>query len=158
MTPLPFSLRLAAAGIALLLVPDVAAVAQPGSASQPPPARAGVTAEVPRLTYEEIRVLSLSLADQRAVIQLPTGDQRVLAVGDEVPEIDARVVQVLRDRLVLREQRGSRSKKATGRQVWIYRYSGTGASRVQVLDRSVPPASGQKTQAKEAPRQKPPGR
>jgi hypothetical protein len=100
------------------------------------------------------------------VIQFPAGDQRVLAVGDEVPEIHARVVQVLRDRLVLREQPGSRSegtagtavrpRAATGRQVWIYRYSGSGPSRVQVLDRSQPPASGQRSKAPEPPRRKPP--
>lgn len=160
---LPIFVRPAAVSIALLLLPHsgTAWVAKPS-----PPIRSGAIGAAPRLAYEQIRVLSLSLEDQRAVIQFPAGDQRVLAVGDEVPEIDVRVVQVLRDRLVLLERPVPRQTAtagtaahppATGRQVWIYRYSGTGTSRVQVLDRSIPAASGQRSKAPEPPRQKPPG-
>ena len=86
-------------------------------------------------SLQDVAVLSLSPLDGRAVVRTAKRELVVVRVGDELPESDARLRQVLPDRLVLEIAPKGSPKKT----IWLYRAEKPGgASRVVVLDRETP--------------------
>jgi hypothetical protein len=91
-----------------------------------------------RNAFEELAVLVLAPVEGRAVVQAADGEIHLLAPGDALPDLEARVVQILPDRLVVEEPPARRG--APPRRVWIYRErDAAGRTRVQVLDPEAPP-------------------
>jgi len=81
---------------------------------------------------EELGVLAVAPADGRAVVQMPDGELRLLAVGDEIPEAGLTLRKVLPDRAVLEEK--AARPGAARRRIWIFLAEEGRPSRVQVLD------------------------
>lgn len=85
-----------------------------------------------RVPLADLAVRALAPADGRAIVQMPDGALRPLAVGDEIPEAGVRVRQVLPDRLVVDETTAPEGRAR--RRIWIFRAGPGERSRVQVLD------------------------
>jgi hypothetical protein len=90
------------------------------------------TALVTSVRLEELGVLAVAPADGRAVVQMPDGALRLLAVGDEIPEGGLTLRKVLPDRAVLEEK--AVRPGAARRRIWIFLAEEGKPSRVQVLD------------------------
>lgn len=91
---------------------------------------------------EGLALLAVSPADGKGAIQLPTGELRVVKVGDTLPGTRAILREVLPDRLVLTESvfDDESEEPATKRRVWLFKARGPDLrSRVQVLDPTPPP-------------------
>jgi hypothetical protein len=87
----------------------------------------------------QVAVLALAPRESRAVIQMPSGALINVAPGDVLPEIRARAVGILADKLVL-EMTAAEDDSATRSRVWVYRVTEIGKpSRVQFLEQSLPP-------------------
>jgi hypothetical protein len=89
-----------------------------------------------RIPFEDLTVVAIdpasAPAEARAVLQLPSGELRVVMPGAELREAGVRIRKILPDRLIVDEVDGSR------RQVWIFRALPGERSRVQVIDRERP--------------------
>jgi len=68
-------------------------------------------------TTIDFKVTALSPYDNRAVVTMPNGKLEVLSTGDEINEQPYKIVQIMPDRLVLRDI--SRKENA-GDIVWVY--------------------------------------
>lgn len=87
---------------------------------------------------EDLRIVAVSEADGRAVIQTKNGDMQSVKAGDRLPGSDAVVREIWGKRLVAEETMpGNPQRKQL---VWITR-DGKGNSRVQRLRRERPEES-----------------
>lgn len=80
-----------------------------------------------------LKVIALGAMDGRAVVISDDGKMHVLGVGDAVPGSQARVKQVLIDRLVVEEPLNTTPSQTE--TVWIYKSEG-GKSRIQRLNQA----------------------
>jgi hypothetical protein len=91
---------------------------------------------------DELALLAVSPTDGKGAIRMPTGELRVVNVGDTLPGTQAVVREVLPDRLVLTESVADDASEepAMTRRVWLFKARGPDLrSRVQVLDPTPPP-------------------
>jgi len=89
---------------------------------------------------EDLTVMALGPLDGRAVIKLPDGKMQVLKINDVVSGTQARVQQVLPDKLVLEETIEQPGKPTVKQIVWISKPAKAGEkSQVQRLDQEGPP-------------------
>ncbi|HEX5057248.1 MAG TPA: hypothetical protein VFX02_12230 [Gammaproteobacteria bacterium] len=89
-------------------------------------------------TLQDITVLALSAPDGRAVVRLPDDKMQVLKPGDAVDGTQAKVLQVLADKLVLEETVADEKSGEKRREtVWLYK-AVDGKSRIERLLRVLP--------------------
>lgn len=81
--------------------------------------------------YTAYNLLAISAADDRAVLKTPTGAMLTVKAGEAIEELNADVVQILEDRLVLKETHG------IGDTVWLFKSNG-GESRYQRISAKAP--------------------
>lgn len=85
----------------------------------------------------DIDVLSLAAVDGRAVIRTPSGERKLVRVGERLPGTRATLRQVLEDRLVLEELSEETGERRTA---WLYKVETPGKkSRLILLERRPPP-------------------
>lgn len=77
---------------------------------------------------DEFRVVALSPQDNRAVIRLSDDRVSLVNVGDTL--FDTKVLQVLSDKLVLKDN--------SGELIWVFKSENNQVSRVQRFHRSLP--------------------
>jgi len=92
-----------------------------------------------------LRLLVLSPASGTAVVTCGTeadpGRPTLVREGEEIGETGLTLIEVLADRIEVRQERpGEGGGPPEERRLWIDRARGAEPSRVQVLDRAVPPA------------------
>jgi hypothetical protein len=103
--------------------------------AEPRPAEESAAAEKP-VPLEDVEVILLDAADQRAVLRV--GDRPLIVVGpdDEIPGTSATVLSVAADKLVVQTVTPDPPMRVTA---WIHREGGHGKGpRVQYLDPRVP--------------------
>lgn len=79
--------------------------------------------------YEDYTLLALSAADDRAILKTPAGAMVTIKAGDSIEGLNAAVVQVLDDKIVIKEHLGD--------TVWLYK-SSNGKSRHQRIFSRIP--------------------
>jgi hypothetical protein len=88
--------------------------------------------------FTNLSVLALGPVDGRAVVRSQSGAMRVLSLGDSIDGTQAKLVQVLVDRLVLEDTIKSKEGDTILEVVWMYKAGTDGRSRVQRLGRIGP--------------------
>jgi len=110
---------------AILMLPAIGALALLPAASH--------AADLPPLA-----VIALGPMDGRAVIKTGDGRMHVLKVGDPVAGTDARLLQVLTDRIVLEDPVRADGGDLVRELVWVFKADARGRSVQQRLSRTAP--------------------
>ena len=89
---------------------------------------------------EDLTIMAVGPMDGRAVVKGADGKLKVLKLGDTLPGTNAKLTQVLADKLVVEETVGKKGQPPVKQTAWIYKPSKPGAkTRVQRFDTQGPP-------------------
>jgi len=88
-----------------------------------------------------ISVFALGPVDGRAVFKYPNGKMAILNLGGSLKGTDARLVQVLNDRVVLEDMRKTNGHQPIRELVWLYKADADGHSEEKRFSLESPPQS-----------------
>ena len=104
-----------------------------------------VHAENNATKLENLTIMAVGPMDGRAVVNGADGKLSVLKLGDTLPGTNAKLTQVLADKLVVEETVGKKGQPPVKQTAWIFKASKPGAkTRVQRFDTQGPPPKIQK--------------
>ena len=88
---------------------------------------------------DQVSVMALGPLDGRAVIRGADGKLTVLKLGDIISGTNARVIQVLPDRLVLEDRIAKADSEPVLETVWLYKADTSGRSEEKRFSLDPPP-------------------
>jgi len=89
---------------------------------------------------EDFSIMAVGPLDGRAVVKSPDGKLQVMKLGDTLPGTQAKLLQVLPDKLVVEDTVGKEGQPAVKQTAWIIKSNKPGEkTQVQRFDSQGPP-------------------